>query len=173
METKVIDNFISNKNLLEHFYYNFISNGKIELSFKNKGYENENPHSFTSSKNENNFDEIYLIHLLYHKIKNQFKEAIIKRWHLNVYPPGFDGTIHKDSENEKIPTFLYCGTPNWHRNWGGEFIIYDNKFEAKEVISFQEDRMIIFDGSLPHRAIAPSKNCPILRTTIAFHSYEK
>jgi len=173
VQTRIIDNFISDKNILEHFYFNFITNGKIELSFTNKGYKNESPHSFTSSKESNNFDEIYLIHILYHQIKNQFKEAIIKRWHLNVYPPGFEGTIHTDTNNEKLPTFLYCVTPNWQKNWGGEFIIYDEKYEAKEVVSFLENRLIIFDGSLPHRAVASSKNCPILRTTIAFHSYEK
>ena len=173
IDTKVINNFVSDKNLLEHFYYNYIINGRIDLSFKNKGYEHENPHSFTSSKNSNNFDEIYLIHVLYHKIKKNFTQSNVKRWHLNVYPPGFDGTIHTDSKSVELPTFLYCVTPNWQKEWGGEFIIYDHSFQALEVVSFNEDQLIVFDGSKPPRAVASTKNCPILRTTLAFHEYDK
>jgi len=170
IKTQVIDNFLNDKELLDNFYDNEILLGKIHLSFDNVGYKGNIPHSFTSSKNEQNFDEIYLIKKLHNKIIEYFSiQKPFKRWHLNVYPSGYDGSIHTDYDKDSnIPTFLYIAVPSWEKSWGGEFILYDNNLEASEVVSCVKDRLIVFNGSLPHRAVGPTRLTSLLRTTIAF-----
>ena len=68
---------------------------------------------------------------------------------------------------------IYIGcTPDWKPEWGGEFIVYDENREAKTATSFKEDRLIIFNGSLPHRAVAPIRLSSLLRVTIAHQCKE-
>lgn len=170
IKTQVIDNFLNDKELLNSFYSNEILKGKIHLAFHNAGYAGDIPHSFTSSKNEEDFNEIYIIQKLHNKITDYFSlQKPLHRWHLNVYPSGYDGSIHVDyNKDSNLPTFLYLATPSWEKRWGGEFILYDTKLEANQVVSCVEDRLIVFDGSLPHRAVGPTRLTSLLRTTIAF-----
>lgn len=167
---KIIDNFIGDQQLIDSFYQQYILLGKIIFSFTNRGMdENTNPHSFTSDLDEENFC-LPLIYDLHKKINDNFinkEKEKIKRWHINIHPTGYDGTIHVDNE-QHLPTYLYCCTSGWRPEWGGEFILYDENHEAKEVVSFKKDRLIIFDGFYPHRAVAPTRLSSLLRTTIAF-----
>ena len=173
METKIIDNFLLDKEHLEHFFSFYILKGNIKLSFNNTATPEGEVHSFTSSKDESRFDEVYFISKLNNKIVAMFPNYKPTKWHLNVYPSGFDGHIHVDNSTENynqdyMPTFLYCATPNWQKEWGGEFIVYDENYEAKDVVSFKEDRLIIFNSFLPHRAVGPTRLSNLLRTTVAF-----
>ena len=166
----VIDDFISDKNLLDSFFEKYIMEGRLQFTFTNKGHATEKqPHSFTSSLDRENFN-IPLIYELYNKCNKllPYSNTRIKRWHANIYPSGFDGTIHVD-KTYSTPTYLYCVSP-WKNDWGGEFIVYDEKKEAKAVASYKQDRLIIFDGKYPHRATAPTRLSSLLRATIAFHT---
>lgn len=170
---QVIDNFLSDKEHLEYFFNFYIEKGNISLSFNNQAYAEGPVHSFSSSKDETKFDEIFIISKLNNKIISDFPNYRPTKWHLNVYPSGFDGHIHIDNLRENfnqdfVPTFLYCATPNWHPDWGGEFIIYDENNEAVDVASFREDRLIIFNSFMRHRAVGPTRLSNLLRTTIAF-----
>jgi len=166
----IIDNFIDDKYLLNEFFTKYILDGNLKLSFVNKGSEEEKfSHSFTSSMNERDFS-IPLIYDVYKKCKKLLPTANshIYRWHANIYPSGFDGTIHVDSYYS-TPTYLYCVSP-WEADWGGEFIVYDEKKEAKAVASYKQDRLIVFDGKYPHRATAPTRLSSLLRVTISFQT---
>tara|TARA_R110000803_G_scaffold188423_1_gene250845 strand:+ start:62 stop:586 length:525 start_codon:yes stop_codon:yes gene_type:complete len=167
---KVIDNLIADKYLIDEFFQKYILGGQLQLSFSNKGDPLEqHAHSFTSSLNNNNF-VLPLIYDVYKKCKNLLPDSNthINKWHANVYPSGFDGTIHFD-HHYSAPTYLYCVSP-WSPEWGGEFIVYDEQLEAKAVASYKQDRLIIFDGKYPHRATAPTRLSSLLRATIAFHT---
>jgi hypothetical protein len=166
---QVIDNFLSDKNLLEYFFEKYISDGEIKYSFRNIGTLGESPHSFCTSRDMRDF-HLPLIYDLYKKILtiNDNSKYYIHRWRVNIHPTGFDGTIHWDYNDHNGPTYLYCCTPDWKPEWGGEFIVYDRNKEAKTATTFKEDRLIIFDGSLPHRAVAPTRLSSLLRVTLAF-----
>lgn len=166
---KVLDDFIGNKELINNFFQKYIVLGEIKFSFTNRGtHKEQSPHSFTSSLPGEDFN-LPLINELYKKLI--LIDDKIFRWNINIAPSLFDGTIHEDYiEKLQQPTYLYCSTPGWVPEWGGEFIIYDRKREAKKAVSYKEDRLIIFDGSLPHRAVGPTRLSTLLRTTIAFQS---
>ena len=167
---KIIDNFINDPYLITGFFDKYVIEGHLQFSFQNKGNEDEtHPHSFTSSINEKDFI-VPLVYDLYKKCNQLLLEPNINihRWHANIYPSGFDGSIHTDSDYS-TPTYLYCVSP-WKAEWGGEFIVYDENKEAKEVASFKQDRLIVFDGKYPHRATAPTRVSSLLRTTIAFQT---
>lgn len=167
---RVIDNFIDDQYLIDQFFEKYIIFGKIQFAFINKGEAHEkHAHSFTSALNEEDF-LVPLVYDLYKKCKGLLPspKVHINRWHANIYPSGYDGTIHTDA-NYSTPTYLYCLSP-WQSDWGGEFIIYDENKEAKEVVSFKQNRLIIFDGKYPHKATAATRLSSLLRTTIAFQT---
>ena len=167
---KIIDNLIADKYLVDAFFEKYILGGELQLSFANKGHHTEkHAHSFTSLLKPDDFI-IPLIYDVYKKCNNLLpnSSARIIGWHANVYPSGFDGTIHVDGDRSMI-TYLYCVSP-WKAEWGGEFIVYDEQVEAKAVASYKQDRLIIFDGKYPHRATAPTRLSSLLRATIAFQT---
>ena len=166
----IVDNFISDKNLLRGFFNKYILEGRLQLSFLNTGGSEENQaHSFASSLDCYDF-MLPLIYDVYKKCNDLLPNSNtrIYRWHANVYPSGFDGTIHTDADYS-TPTYLYCVSP-WQPEWGGEFIVYDENKEAKAVASYKQDRLIIFDGKYPHKATAPTRFSSVLRATIAFQT---
>ena len=82
---------------------------------------------------------------------------------------GYDGDLHRDNVIDGLPTYLYFVTPDWGPRFGGEFIIYDNNNLAEEVV-FVPDRLVIFNGSRPHRGLAPTRLSSLLRITMAFQT---
>lgn len=166
-----IDNFLKDSELIDSFWDKYINNGEIKMSLKNVSYLDMVPDSFTSSLPRTDF-LLPLIRDLKNKIDKNFvhgQNFIIRRWYINIHPTGYDGTIHTDNP-DNLPTFLYCLTPGWNPDWGGEFITYDANKEATDVCSFKSDRLIIFNGSMNHRGVAPTRLSSLLRITIAFQT---
>lgn len=166
-----LDNFYPNENELEKFFHEYIWQGKIQLVFNNVGSDEEtHAHSWSSNLDAENFEQVEFINSLYKRVI-KFENVLnckIKKWHANIYPSGFDGTIHTDYNEENKPTFLFCSNSRWEPEWGGEFIIYNDQKEATKVFSYKPNRLIVFDGRLPHRAVAPTRVSSLLRSTIAF-----
>lgn len=168
----IIDHFLKDPVLINDFWNKYIMQGQIKMCLKNTSHSTDPiPDSFTSLLPDRDF-LLPLIHDLKIKLDQNYidrKKIKIKRWHINIHPTGYDGSIHKDNE-EECPTFLYCLCPSWNPDWGGEFIIYDQNKEAIKAFSFKSDRMIIFNGSELHRGVAPTRLSSLLRVTIAFHT---
>jgi len=166
-----VDNFLNDLELITMFWQKYINEGEIKMCLKNQSYKNMVPDSFTSALFEKDFF-VPLISDIKNKIdKNYVNEQKfrISRWHMNIHPTGYDGTIHEDN-SDNLPTFLYCLTPGWNPDWGGEFITYDANKEATNVCSFKTDRLIIFNGSTLHRGVGPTRISSLLRITIAFQT---
>jgi hypothetical protein len=167
-----IDNFLNNPNLIKEFWYKYIDKGAIQMCLQNKAKaETEIADSFTSLLPSEDFF-LPLIYDLKTKIEQNHidrQKIYVRRWHINISPTGFDGTMHEDNYFD-CPTFLYCLAPFWDPEWGGEFILYDQNKEAIDVCSFKTDRMIIFNGSVTHRGVAPTRLSSLLRVTIAFQT---
>lgn len=167
-----IDNFINNTDLINGFWDKYIDKGEIKMCLKNKAHERQlAADSFTTLLTNTNFF-LPLIYDLKVKIDQNHidtQKIRIYRWFINIHPTGYDGTMHEDNY-DNLPTFLYCLAPHWDPEWGGEFIIYDENKEATNVCSFKPDRLIIFNGSLKHRGVAPTRLSSLLRVTIAFQT---
>ena len=75
--------------------------------------------------------------------------------------------IHSDSTEEDTISVLYYCNHQWNSEWGGETIFYDSNNEARIAISVKPGRIVVFNGSLRHRAGVPNRICPEVRLTLS------
>ena len=65
-------------------------------------------------------------------------------------------------------TLLLYVNKEWHRNWGGETVFFDDQgVEIEYVTPFVPGRIIIFDSDIPHMAKEQSSLGPSYRFTLA------
>jgi SM-20-related protein len=166
---------------------------KLAVEEINKGIWTFNNNSFTTDVNtsfgtgdytkkinllikKNEFSKSNVIFNLWNsinskvKIEDNFKNTL-KRVHLNCNPPLYDQTVHQDdtvtfSKDVTVVCFLH---PTWNTSWGGEMLIYDEAMQrvTTGVIPFP-NRAVVFPSYIPHRGVAVSRTCPIMRISIAF-----
>jgi len=86
---------------------------------------------------------------------------------LNSQTQGLDGTCHNDCADdcEWNLSFLYYLNQFWNPNWGGDLRVYNKNFHSgagedmdkHEIgrIEFKPNRLLLFDGRIPHGAEAP------------------
>jgi hypothetical protein len=94
---------------------------------------------------------------------------------LNSQTQGLYGTIHNDcpDDEDQNLSFLYYPNTHWEDHWGGVLRLYENPKDGIETIqgfdnrengvqiaevSFKPNRLIMFDGRIPHGADAPNSN---------------
>jgi len=89
---------------------------------------------------------------------------------LNSQTQGLHGTTHADcaEEDEWNLSFLYYPNTFWNPKWGGALRIYDSPQQGLDgrddhiknhqitEIEFKPNRLIMFDGRIPHGADAPN-----------------
>jgi len=89
---------------------------------------------------------------------------------LNSQTQGLDGTTHKDchEDDEWNLSFLYYPNRFWNPAWGGTLRIYGAEQQGIQgradhiknhqiaEVEFKPNRLIMFDGRLPHGADAPN-----------------
>ena len=89
---------------------------------------------------------------------------------LNSQTQGLHGTTHSDckDEDEWNLSFLYYPNTFWNPTWGGALRIYDSPQQGLDgrddhiknhqiaEIEFKPNRLIMFDGRIPHGADAPN-----------------
>ena len=116
-----------------------------------------------SSGNDRHF-----IHALGHSVpfvENVIDKEIIKTI-VNAVTLDASANTHCHQNGEFVA--LYYVNPEWKPEWSGETFFYDDK--GQEVIycsKFMPNRMIVFDGLIPHRFNAPSRQAPKFRFTIS------
>ncbi len=88
---------------------------------------------------------------------------------LNSQTVGLQGTTHTDCrpEDEWNLSFLYYPNKFWSKSWGGKLRLYDKEQQGLDgrdehiknhqigEIEFKPNRLIMFDGRIPHGADAP------------------
>lgn len=99
-----------------------------------------------------------------------FKWVRFQYMGLNSQTQGLQGTTHADckDDDEWNLSFLYYTNKFWNKNWGGSLRLYNEmqqgldgrqehieKHQIAE-IEFKPNRLIMFDGRIPHGADAPS-----------------
>jgi hypothetical protein len=65
-------------------------------------------------------------------------------------------------------TALYYCNLHWNREYGGETFFYsDDLTEISKVVEYIPNRLVIFDGTIPHTAKQPTIAAPYGRYTLA------
>ena len=90
---------------------------------------------------------------------------------------GLDGGIHVDQDvdfndmGDGYMTFCFFPNEEWNPEWGGEFQFFDE--EGNVIASFypNPNTCLVFDSNIPHRGLAPTRNCTKLRKYISFKTF--
>lgn len=114
----------------------------------------------------------YLAQWLNRKIQTDFGFQWVRFQYmgLNSQTQGLQGTTHADCspEDEWNLSFLYYTNKFWNKEWGGSLRFYDEmqlgidgrdehiKNHQIGEVEFKPNRLLMFDGRIPHGADAPS-----------------
>jgi len=99
-----------------------------------------------------------------------FKWVRFQYMGLNSQTQGLQGTTHADCQDEDSwnLSFLYYTNKFWNKDWGGTLRLYNEMQQGLDgrqehidnhqiaEVEFKPNRLIIFDGRIPHGADAPS-----------------
>ena len=89
----------------------------------------------------------------------------LDRVYSNAHTYGQDGQIHRDDGNI---TAIYYPLP-WDARHEGGTSFYDEEItECIAYSSYKQNRLVIFDAEIPHRAMPITRDCYALRTVIVF-----
>lgn len=153
---KVFDDVLSMTNLLA--LYDGCVNGLYSRSAESNEFYNQPNNKFTATIDKN----FAINNPLYKVIKDKSVKLKLKvapsRAYINYYNFATPSTIHTDeSMDGKSYTFMYFPMPQWSPNWGGELLFYSNdQQECIKGVTVKPNRLILFDGGIPHCAKAPS-----------------
>lgn len=94
------------------------------------------------------------------------------RVYANGHTYGIEGYVHTDSNDEEnYFTTIYYAHRVWRKNWSGELLFFSRADdEIVKAVLPRPGRLVSFPGSIPHKAQAPSRECPELRVSIVVKS---
>lgn len=85
----------------------------------------------------------------------------VKQIRVNLTTPAEKNRIHADGFGI---TLLYYANLEWKVDWGGHTLFLDESLQEVEFVSlYKPNRVVVFDGSIPHMIMTPSNLCPTLR----------
>lgn len=91
------------------------------------------------------------------------------RCYANGHTYGSDGTVHTDTTLPQTYTCVYYPHQAWNPDWGGETMFFmRDKSDVLGCVYPKPNRMVMFDGRIPHVARGVSRLCPVLRVTLMF-----
>lgn len=94
----------------------------------------------------------------------------LKNLRVNVTTPAERNRIHTDMDGI---TILYYANLEWRPEWGGHTLFTDDlRDEFEGIVSYKPNRVVVFDGKVPHMILTPSVICPTFRLSLAFQ-YER
>ena len=117
---------------------------------------------------KNNPDPVFLEIL--EQIKKQAGENFVPwRFIINKQTQGLDSGIHSDfpKEEQKSRTYILYVNKDWHKDWGGETVFYNDKKEEIDGCIPEPGKLICYDSQMFHQGLAPLNNAT--RITLAVH----
>lgn len=90
---------------------------------------------------------------------------------------GLDGGIHTDKDIEfndlgdGFMTFCFFPNEEWNPEWGGEFQFFDNDGNVIATYYPEPNTCLVFDSNIPHRGLAPNRDCKKLRQYVSFKTF--
>lgn len=135
-------------------------------------YNNQNVDIKWSKLLDPNDPIIRIVGPRYFRDINELKHSpfTVERSYINFSTMDTVDMVHSDclSDCDTQYTLLHYANWHWELNWHGETIFYDD--EGQEIVgacAVKPGRVIIFPGSIPHSARAPSRIAQYPRYTIA------
>lgn len=178
----VIDNYLSTT--LHHWIDKRLTNSLIWAKTNQVNSRNKTGlphHSFWGASFYREFEEvehgmdnmdIAMPKWFNRKIQTDFEFQWIRFQYmgLNSQTQGLHGTTHSDCKDEDDwnLSFLYYYNRYWNPSWGGTLRFYDSPQQGLEgrdehiknhqiaEVHFKPNRLLMFDGRIPHGADAPS-----------------
>jgi len=91
------------------------------------------------------------------------------RCYANAFSFGCEGTLHCDSRAPNGYTCIYYPHERWEPNWGGETVFFNTeKTDIVASVYPMPNRMVMFNGCIPHVARGLTRSCPTYRITLMF-----
>ncbi|HEY4076686.1 MAG TPA: 2OG-Fe(II) oxygenase [Rhizomicrobium sp.] len=92
----------------------------------------------------------------------------LERIYVNSAVHGDMYYAHRDCQQDRANvTVLYYGNLEWHADWGGETLFFNDRHDAELAVTPRPGRLVIARGAILHRAGVPSKICDRARLTVA------
>jgi hypothetical protein len=169
MEFQIWDNLIDDRFLLdldeESNLYNWrldnIAN-RYSFPYKSKGSHLLWGVNFSIDNVPKKIENLYNF-LINDVIKQQYKLEAIQ---INGQSVSQNGTIHVDPGDKTLMVFFNY---KWDKEWGGEFQLLEksNKdYKIVKNIEYVPGRVILFDGNIPHRGLAPTEPYVIRKSLV-------
>jgi SM-20-related protein len=112
-----------------------------------------------------------IIHTAWDYLKARvFRDHVLVRCYANGYPYGSEGTVHRDANDTRHYTAIFYPHSIWDLNWAGETMFFQPT-QPPEILATvwpRPNRLVLFQGSIPHVARGITRSCPYLRTTLMF-----
>jgi hypothetical protein len=107
-------------------------------------------------------------------------ERALTRVYINGYTYGTDGYSHIDDhwirerfgEDAASETVIMYLNDEWHRDWAGETVIFNDSDDIEAAVMPKPGRVLIFDSSKQHAARSVSRVCPVLRKVLVFKTMD-
>lgn len=112
---------------------------------------------------EEEFFTDYLLGLIEKKTKQNYT---LDRCYCNGMTHGMTGIFHTDSTKDNSRTALLYSNFSWQQDWEGKTVFYING--KTHYVDYIPNSLVIFPGSLLHRAESTSRLFTGLRTTVAW-----
>lgn len=114
-------------------------------------------------------DEFFAQHMMQKiaAITNQSWKLL--RVYANGQTHGLSGSMHQDTNNVASDlhyTFLYYCNPEWRPEWGGQTVFKDSN--SMTTVYPTPNSAVLFDATIPHCGLEPTRHYLDLRVTIAF-----
>lgn len=105
-----------------------------------------------------------------HLKKQIFRNHVLVRCYANSYPYGSEGVVHRDANDTRHYTSIFYPNSIWDVNWAGETMFFrlEQPPEILTAVWPRPNRLVLFQGMIPHVARGISRSCPLLRTTLMF-----
>jgi hypothetical protein len=90
-----------------------------------------------------------------------------ERFYCNGQSFGEDGSPHSDYQEDGMYSLLYFPMLEWKKEWGGEFLIYDENEDILLAWWPRPNSAILFNSNLKHVGKSPVKSCLSIRYSLA------
>jgi hypothetical protein len=94
--------------------------------------------------------------------KDKYNLEDFERVYMNAHTHGIEPHLHIDDGDF---TLIYYPNTFWKKEWGGGTYING------QLVEYVGNRLVIFNASLPHKAMPISRECYELRTCIVFKCF--
>lgn len=167
----IIDNLFTAKERLT--FYNFVCNAPYTLSRISHDLPEYRTHQKTL-KSALSLADILDLGFFENPIIIDFiktNNLRLRKAYINLCTAGDTYSYHIDDEEKNstaVPSLLYYCNLNWESEWEGETHFADEAL--KNIVfssSFIPGRVVIFDGSIPHKSSQPSLAAPYYRFVLA------